>query len=247
MNKLYFYCFLAVVAAFTACKKDNPAPPPSVETESILIQCYKDIEFAEAPISNNSAWVKALLGERNWALAEEHDDYKFLASTGSKDFFDTKTQQSGTSKLFNFSLRPPTVDRGTILFSQYAKEKFRMYITTPFEYEIEDVINEYINIGPLKLQDIDNQLERGTVGFTFECGCNENPSAGDSPEGIWYESRLGPQDNQFIECTKKDKRVENGKTYYDLAFRFSVNIYSFGNVLWTTFEDGEFGFTVEIE
>jgi len=26
-----------------------------------------------------------------------------------------------------------------------------------------------------------------------------------------------------------------------------VNIYSFGNVLWTTFEDGEFGFTVEIE
>ncbi len=241
MNKLYFYCFLAVVAAFTACKKDNPAPPPTVETDADMIACYQDIKFNQAPTKNATAWLKAKIGEIDWSLAEGHEDYQFLVGQGTKGLHSTGDSLLATTwGTLSFSLRPPSTFTGVYGKTPHAAERFRMYVTAPFDYSVKDIVEQYIKVGPLKWHDPSNASEPGNFGVTFDCRCDQGG-------GLWYESHFGPQDNQFIECTKKDKRVENGKTYYDLTFRFSVNIYSFGNVLWTTFEDGEFGFTVEIE
>jgi hypothetical protein len=232
---------MTLALALVACKKDNPTRPKTVETDSEHIQCYNAIEFNEAPKSAGKAWFKTRFGEIDWSLAEGYEDYEFAVEQGGRSLLDAETRlPTETWRTLSFSLWPPTTFVGIIGETPNAAERIKMFVAAPFDYSIEKIVDEYIKVGKLELYDGRNTSKPGGWGFAFTCTCDNDGS-------IWYESHLGAQDGQSVECTKKNKRTENGKTYYDLAFKFSANIYSFGFERWTTFEEGVFEFTMEME
>jgi hypothetical protein len=242
------YSTLLTVCVFfiVSCKKDRENPPPNPETESSLITCYDDIDFTCAAASSDVARVEARLDGQDWCLTEGHDSYEFKVGWGSKDFYNRQTAQVTTSTTVFFSLVPPTTEYGGVSTHLYAKERLLMYFTAPWPQpatvNLSEFMDQYIQVGDLKLQDNSNATEYGTFGFDFECACDKKPT---DAKGLWYQSYAGPQQDGYLRCVKKEKRVTATTVEYDLAFEFKLNMYVRGpELFWATFDNGQYNMKV---
>jgi hypothetical protein len=231
------------------CKVENIKKPDTVETDSILMKCYQDLNFICKNEDAQTNFFSFDIGSDRICYTEDIDLYTFEYSRGQKSI--VTGSENGGRFIFRVKMEPETIWLNSVQgYYPNAKPIVGLTLDTKDFFSDKEYIEKYFKVGDMALRkksyiqpDATEEQPEGTFVLDYECTCGEYP---DNNQGLLYVSYPDTHIDDYLKCTENIKEETNTDIIYHIKLAFKIKMYRWQGEYWTTFENGSFVFDVKI-
>ncbi len=227
MKKLLFLSFILF-----SCNKSELSP-----YDKFKMECLEALNFFSV-MPTGANYCKGTINQQDFCWSDATQAFQPYASTIAV------VHGGGSGNVrYAFGLVDTNFYKG---YPHPPEFSFLLGFNMPDHVDIPKAIDETIKVGRLNISQ--NASERpGDFFVVMPVGCGKESPLGGS-DTMW-SSAVGDQSDGFVECTKIDKQETADAIIYNVAFRFSLHIYTdnYGEKPWNRLENCAFAGTFSIK
>lgn len=230
MNKLYFCCFLAVVAAFTACKKKPNCPNQYPDR---VCELMPSVEYPKLDISNEpDAWYEADIegSLSTMGTGYENDGFIYRGKMSTYIRTDTPELPPGTPKVYDFfnmgfSLYKPseTLVGNATAFLEFQSPAFDADTIT----NLNSVVNTLLKPGIKKIDDGTDIKGRGwTIGLRITDPIKYAGQTNYGGVALFTVGAHKKSPNNYFEITRSEAKDMGSFVRFTIWCNFKADLYN---------------------